>query len=186
MSEELRIKGQAIRSFMGAVRAHWGEQVAERITASLSEEVQTALRYGGVVASGWYPIAWYRELHAALQEATGEGIAASRRVGAEGTRRDLGTVHRFVVRLFSPRTLLGQCQRIFRMYYDGGIIEDELRGGNQGIIRFSECHGFDEAVFADVIGGMFAILEECGGNAVQCSVEQRKPGGMVACFTWTE
>ncbi|MEO9141715.1 MAG: hypothetical protein ABI332_05545 [Polyangiaceae bacterium] len=80
---ETKLKGVNFRSFMKAFRVLRGEEAVERMLADLPSEVSRALRYGGIVAGGWYPVAWYRLMHASAQHVTNSGQELVRAIGLE-------------------------------------------------------------------------------------------------------
>src|SRR5258708_1622150 len=90
---ESEIKGLSLRNYPIALRAIRGDDVADRTIASLSHELREGLLRGTILASGWYPVAYKRELHQAGAKVTGEpGLA--RVMGYEMTKRDLSGIYR--------------------------------------------------------------------------------------------
>ena len=59
-----------------------------------------------------------------------------------------------------PRDLkmIQQAPRIFRLFYDGGEVSMTETGKDFGVIEFNGWHGFDRAIWADVIGGIEGVL----------------------------
>src|SRR5258706_14900955 len=99
---ESEIKGLSLRHYPVALRALRGDDIADRMLGALSPELRDGLERGTILAGGWYPVAWKRELHAAGSKGTGEpGLA--RFMGYEMTKRDLSGIYRTFVRIATPR-----------------------------------------------------------------------------------
>src|SRR4051812_34914624 len=116
---ESEMKGLSLRNYPLALAALRGEAVVAKMMACLKPELRKALQLGTILPSGWYPVAWKRELHAAGFEATGEAHLAWR-MGAEMTKRDLTGIYRVFLRVLSPRFVLSCGSRIFSTYFRFG------------------------------------------------------------------
>lgn len=167
MTREIRVKGQGFHGFLAALEQVCGRESVAATLAALRGDAGEAIRSGTVLPIGWYPIAWYRQLHATAQEATGLGSSLARDIGREATRHDLNTVYRLLLRMISPETLLKQANRILHMYADGGsvLILESSRGGAR--VRYIECYGCDRNVFEDMIGSTETMLDACGARNVR-------------------
>ncbi len=164
VSREVKLKGQAFRGLCGALRQRHGDAVHERVLAAMPGEAGQALRYGSIVAGGWYPIAWYRELHAAIQQTLGKDPETPRQLSRLATKNDINGVYRFVLSFLSPGALLSQWPRIWGLYCDGGkITTTPQEAGVQ--LEFSGCIGHDRLIWLDLSGGIEAMLEACHGKA---------------------
>jgi hypothetical protein len=162
---EVRCKGVMFRSTLNALDRLRGEGAADRALALLSPEVSHALR-GGLVATGWYPVAWLRELHDAAQRACGSGPQLARAIGYEAARADFRGVYRFLASLLAPEKLIELTPRI----WDGGRTQftEAREGMSSG--RYTECRGFDHNIWESIIGGSIAILEIGGAKNVRIRV----------------
>ncbi len=69
---ESEIKGQSLRNYPITLRAIRGDDVADRMLELLSPELRSGLEMGTILAGGWYPVAFKRELHQAGAKVTGE------------------------------------------------------------------------------------------------------------------
>jgi len=169
-TEEVRCKGVMFRSTLSALERLRGQDAVDRSLAMLSPEVGQALRTGGVAATGWYPVAWLRELHGATQRACGAGPQLARAIGHEAAGADLRGVYRFLASLVSPETLISMTPRLWNTYWDGGQTKFlELRMGmSRGCT--SGCRGFDRSIWESIIGGSIAILEMGGAKHVRMRV----------------
>jgi len=136
-----------------------GRDEVERTFRALPREIERAIRDGAVVASGWYPIDWYRELHAAMRTACREtGYELAHELGREATQSDFSGIYRLMLRVVSSELLVSQAPRIFRMYFAGGEVGMAEVDSGWGVIEFVGWHGFDRAIWADVMGGIEGIL----------------------------
>jgi hypothetical protein len=167
---ECEMKGLSLRNYVTTLASIRGEAVAAKVLASVSPELRAALQTGKILPSGWYPVAWKRELHAAGREVTGEPRLAWT-MGAEMTKRDLGGIYRAFLRIVSPRFVLSAGSRIFSTYFRPGSMRVvETRSGFVRVV-FDGCAGFDRNMWQDVLGGCQATLEAAGANAVRLHIE---------------
>lgn len=158
------------RSTVNALASLRGQEAADRALALLSPELGQAMRSGGVAASGWYPVAWLRELHGAAQRACGAGPQLARAIGYEAAGADFRGVYRLLASLLSPETLLSLAPRVWRTYWDGGQTKLlEARKGMSRGLTFG-CHGFDRSIWESIIGGSIALLEIGGAKNVRMRV----------------
>jgi hypothetical protein len=167
---ESEIKGLSLRNFPIVLASLRGDDVVAQVLGSVSPKLRDGLQSGGILASGWYPVGWKRELHAAACKVTGEpGLA--RVMGAEMTKRDLQGVYRAFLRVVSPRFVLSLGSRIFSSYFRPGSMR--VMESRSGFVRvaFGDCGGFDENIWRDVFGGCEATLEVAGGQFVRLHVE---------------
>lgn len=167
---ELRTKGVSLKSFLATLERLHGRAAVEKTISSLTNEPRDAISYGKVVAGGWYPIGWFKELHAAAQRAVGAGPELSRRIGYEGTRADFRGVYKFVASMFSPETLIKQSARVWKTYWDGGEFMIEEAGPGRVRARCARCFGFDANLWQNVIGGVQSALEIAGARDVELRV----------------
>jgi hypothetical protein len=155
----VRAKGIAFWSFLTTLERVRGTDDLEATKAELPREIAEALRLGEVVATGWYPIGWYRELHAAMNRACRqEGFELSHRIGRDSALADFRGIYRLLMRVVSSEMLVSQAPRLFRLYYEGGEVGMAETGKGLGVVEFSGWHGFDRAMWADVTGGMEGVL----------------------------
>jgi hypothetical protein len=159
VSRAVRTKGIAFRAFLTTLERLRGSDSVEATLAALPPEISGPLRLGEVVASGWYPVAWYRELHAAMNRACGEtGFDLSRRIGIESTIADFRGIYRLLLRVVSSETLVSQAPKLFKMFFDGGEVAMIETAKGFGVIEFSGWHGFDRAIWSDVAGAVEGVL----------------------------
>ncbi len=159
-----KTKGLQFRSFMRALRSLRGELAAEATLAELRKELREALQYGTFVTSGWYPVEWYAELHAAAQRATREGVELARAVSKAGIQEDFRGVYRLVTLALSPQAIFRWAPKVVSLYYDTGMlaIDTAAKGVVRG--RFVGFEGFDRNLWEDMIGGTTGVMELAGAK----------------------
>jgi hypothetical protein len=159
MTGEVRAKGITFGSLLSSLERLRGPDAVAATYRELTPEIASALRLGAVVTTGWYPIEWYRALHAAVSRACpGEGSELARKLGREGSIQQFRGIHRLLLRVISSELLVSQAPKIFRMFFDGGEVAMAEVGTGLGVIEFSGWHGFDRSIWNDVVGGMEGFL----------------------------
>jgi hypothetical protein len=160
----------SLKSFLATLERLRGRAAVEKTIALVSPELREALEYGKVVASGWYPVGWFKELHAAAQKATDEGPELSHKIGYEGTRSDFRGIYKFVASMFSPETLLKQSPRVWKSYWDGGELVITEASDGRARARCARCFGFDRNLWLNVVGGVQSALEIAGAMKVEVKI----------------
>jgi len=164
---EARTKGMNFRAFLGSLARIRSKDAVEATLDAAPKEVRDAIRFGQIIASGWYPVGWYRELYLAAQRALNLGIELPREVGRDSTTHDFNSVFRLALRLVSVETAFGQAHRIVMLYYDGGSVETLGVRPGVGRLRFSRWIGFDRNIWEDLGSSAEAIASLCGGKNVR-------------------
>jgi hypothetical protein len=166
---ESEIKGLSLRNYPIVLRAMRGNDVADRVLASLSRELRDGLAMGTIIAGGWYPVGYKRELHQAGAKVTGEpGFA--RIISNEMTQRDLTGIYRTFVRIARPRFVLSLASRIFSTYFRPGVMRVVERRHGFVKVELSDCFGFDANMWQDVFGGCEAALELAGAKTCRIRI----------------
>lgn len=165
------VKGIALRNFSVVLAALRGEKFAKEVLAAISPTLRDALQTGKIVPSGWYPLEWYRELHAGVRRVTGGEPGVAWLIGRESTKHDMTGIYRIFLRIVSPHYILSAGSRIFGTYYRPGTMRVlESRGGFSRV-AFENCAGFDRHVWNDVLGGCEVSLELAGARVVRVHLE---------------
>ena len=166
---ESEIKGLSLRNYPIALRALRGDEIADRVIASLSRDLREGLVGGTILAGGWYPVAYKRELHAAGCKVTGEpGLA--RVMGYEMTKRDLSGIYRTYVRIATPRFVLSLGARIFSPYFRPGTMRVVENRDGFVSVELTGCAGFDGNIWRDVAGGCEATLVVSGATSCRLRI----------------
>ena len=164
------VKGITLRSAMRALEQLRGKAVSEAATKAMPAELADAVRYGTILASRWYPISWYKDLHSGIVSATNEGDRIIREVEREAARADMTGVYSIAFKLLSPQTLISLSSRLFSTYYDTGSVETvEARKGYVRI-RWSGCTGFNRTIWLGIFASCEMMLELAGGKNVRTHV----------------
>ena len=174
-SGERRCKGVMLRNRLELIGQLHGGAALQATLDNLPEEVGSALRYRSIVATGWYPIAWLRELHAAAVTATRLGPELARQLGHEGAVKNFTTIHRLLLSASSPAAVIARAPRVLRTYFDGGEIELLESTDGMNASRWTKCDGFDRNIWESMLGGCEAALSLSGAKDVR--VRLRSGGG---------
>lgn len=165
----VRVKGTAFRSVLAAAGDLRGPEFVEQVKAKIPGAAGDAIRLGGVVSSGWYPVAWFAALYGTIVRLSGEKDFA-REVGRASTRRDAGSVLRVFFRVLTIPMLLGQAGRVFKMFFEGCDARIEIVSSKHVIVRWSGCHGFDRNVWLDQLGTCEELFALHGGRDLSIEV----------------
>jgi len=182
------MKGLSLRNYPLVLADIRGSEVAAKMMAALPAQLRNDLETGVVVPSGWYPVAWKRELHQAGRKVTGEPRLA-RLMGNEMTKRDLNGVYRAVIRIASPAMVISASARIFSRYLRPGRMSVIEQGEGFARVLFENCYDFDENMWNDVLGGCEAALELTGSKVVRIRLEEGGQDGdttTIAMGSWTD
>jgi hypothetical protein len=175
MGGELRCKGVMLRNRLDLVGVLHGDRAIERTLALIPKEISDPLRYGGVTASAWYPISWLRWLHSAAADATSSGLELARILGREGASKNLTTIHRMLLPVLSPTSVIERSPRVLRTYFDGGEIEVVESTAGRAVSHWKGCRGFDRNIWESMLGGCEAALSL--SRAKEVRVRLSKGGG---------
>ena len=168
-------KGSNFVGLLRAIEKRHRAAAVQPVLEAVEGDAGSALRQGQVLSMGWYPVAWYADLHAAVDRTFGGGANGARSLGYEATSSDFGSVHRLVASMpgqrqpdLSIETIFGQTHRLMGLYWKGGSIERmELRTGFARL-RFGNWHGFTRLVWEDLMGSIEAVLNLAGGKNTRC------------------
>jgi hypothetical protein len=164
---EPRVKGVSFKSVLRALETLHGPSSVEACMSTMPSEVADGFRYGTILASGWYPIGWYRALLAAAQTAAGQGDRALFEIGRQCARQDMTGVYRLGFKLLSPQTVIRLASRLFSNYYDTG--ECLVVSARVGFVhaRWLGCRGFDRRLWSDAFGAAHMFMELAGASNIR-------------------
>ena len=167
--ETPKVKGITLRSAAQAFQLVRENHYAAAIDA-MPQPLANGLRYGTIAASHWYPLEWYRDLHAAFTSVTKEGERVIREVERQAARADMTGVYRIAFKLLSPQTLISLSSRLFSRYYDTGRVETlESREGYVRL-RWTGCSGFNRSIWVGIFASCEELLELAGAKNVRVHV----------------
>lgn len=185
--DEPRVRGVPILSLLGAVRTLAGYDAVNRMMGVLPVGLRDAVGHRQLVSKEWYPLGWYRALHAAAQKATGRGRELAKLIGRETTRADFSGVNRVFLLVMSPQALIAKAPKVFEQYFtEGTIVTPEVRAGFTRL-EWRGCAGFDRNVWDDMVGSVEALIELAGGRDVRVEVLSGGEDGdadTVMAVTW--
>jgi hypothetical protein len=162
------VKGFAFETTLRELSALRGAGVAHTVHDRLAPE----LRDGGILANGWYPLAWYRAMLGAMREVTREGPELMRLLGHRAVHTDLSTIHRTVLKLLSPKKITEIGGRYFRRVYDTGSMTVVSEDATRITARFADCAGFDRNMWLEVSGSIEGFVELAGGREVTVRITE--------------
>src|SRR5690242_18501940 len=113
---ELQVKGLAFRGVIAAAQRLLGDAVADKMLPYLPDELARAIRLNAILTGGWYPIAHYRALHAALGRVSGRGPELSRTLGHDATVDDFRGIYRVLAFVLSPEFLIRRAPGLWGRY----------------------------------------------------------------------
>jgi hypothetical protein len=180
---DTRVKGQGFRGILSAIELMFGSAALADVRTHLDRETKLE----SIVASGWYPLAWYRDLHRAAALALPGETDLAYVLGREAMRQDLGGVYRFVLRLLGPDRTFRHAEKVLSTYWENArftAIEEEP---GRILAKFSEMRGLDDACWRDLVGGTTVIAETTMGREARLTVlagGRRGHESMTAELAW--
>jgi hypothetical protein len=165
-----QVKGVAFRSALRALEQLRGPPTVESAVSVMIPDLAQSIRYGTLIASGFFPIEWYRSLFSAVVATTGETDGIVRNIGRECARLDMTGIYRTSFKLLSPQSIFGLGSRLFSNYYDTGtvVIVESRKGFARA--RWTNCVGFDQNLWVEVFGAAEMYLELAGANHIRIRV----------------
>jgi hypothetical protein len=174
------LKGVAVLGMLESVRRLRGAAVADGAIETLNPELRDLLRRNLLTKSGWYPVTWYRELLAALQQVARGGVEVVREASRAAVQHDLQHgIYKVVVRVLSPEWLMRMTPQVFRSYYRNGscTVTVAKGSGHGGSVSFAGCSGFDAAMWEDLVGGCLGLLDAAGAKNARVGGRRGGRGG---------
>lgn len=135
-------------------------------------DLGTFLDSSSVRPTGWYPIGWYCHLHDALRVDAEDPQRLAWEVGRKSVYEDLtrGPFRSFL-KIVWPGFLVERAPVLFRSYFKKGRLKVESVARRETVfeLTFTQCAGFDAAIFQDIFGGIEGAL--LAARAQEISVE---------------
>jgi hypothetical protein len=182
---EIRVKGTVLSGIVRASGAQHAGTSRARLLQAVDGELRVAIETNSIMPTVWYPVGFYRAL---LTFVRAEDPARLEAVIRSATRDTVGVIHRALMRMFSPDTLISRSARIFGTYFEGEM-ESRLRSPGFALVKWSSCHGFDGNCWAAQLHTLSELVAMAG--VARCSravVEGGRDGdsGMVVEVHWGE
>jgi hypothetical protein len=167
---EPHVKGVSFRSVLQALEALRGGEVVKNCTAQLPPDLAEAFQYGTILASGWYPIQWYRALLDSVRKSACSGEQFLFQIGRQCMLQDTTGVYRAVFNLLSPQTVIRVTPRLFNNYYDTG--KCSVVDATSGYARacWIDCEQFDRNMWCELFGGTEKLLELAGAKHIRTRI----------------
>lgn len=156
-------KGVALRGVLGAADRALGAGTTERAIAAL-EGTAERYRVEPLLASSWYDVGVYVELHAALRRVTGRGLELARELGYSASKHDLSGAYAWLAAKLSAKQLVTWGPRLLQIYARGvefQVVEERDRS-RRVLFRIE---GADRAIWLDLAGSLEAILDTAGARS---------------------
>ena len=96
---------------------------SKRIEKAATGELANALRFGGVVASGWYELSLYRSLWHLLSDQLKLDDAGIRLLTQKATALSINTIYRTLAKITTPSMLISFGAKVFNNFYDNAHFE---------------------------------------------------------------
>lgn len=185
---EVVAKGINFKTFVRVYGREHGPDAVARVAAALHCELGQILTEDRLVSRAFYPIAWYRELHRVARREVRAGPEFHRWMGREAVSHDFSGVYRALTFVLTPSLVMKMAPRTLGAYYRGAHMYVTDARSSFTRARWINCHGFDSAVWQDLLGGCEAILTACGARDVRIELEAGGGDGddsAVATATWS-
>jgi eukaryotic-like serine/threonine-protein kinase len=177
---EIRVKGSVLLAVLQATQDLDRSGLREATVRRLEGELAESVRSGGPMATEWYPIAWHRELLGAV--ASHAGTTGLRDVVRRSTRDSVGRIHRVVVRMLTPDTLISRSSKLFTSFFEASFTAHR-EGTGLTRIAWSGCHGFDRNCWLAQVHTVEEMVTMSGAKLLRKSVlfggEDRDPEMML-------
>ena len=167
MSDEIRLKGSVLWGVIQALERVRGWDGREQIVGELKGDFSEGVRTRSIIATGWYPIAWHRELLAAIVRHGGR--TSLREAVRLSTRDNLGSIHRILVRVMSRDALLRQGDRVFSSFFEARTISTR-ESPKLSRVEWTGCRGFDANVWSAQSETVHELLEMAGAKVKRSHV----------------
>lgn len=183
---EIRVKGINFTVGLEALQRIYGTAARRSIEKKLPGAAGEALRFGGLVIGGWYPVSWYRDFWNAAEDVFDADEAAARRVGKLATEISVNVAYRALARMTSPKMLLAMSARAFGHYFQQATLVVTHPLPNRLTAKWRNCDGFNSMIWHVVEGGCMYFIEATGAKDVTFSVVSGGDSAnhMLANLTW--
>lgn len=119
--DEVRVKGTPVKSFLSFLDQDLTADQRAEIFRSAPSELAGRMRDRQILATEYVPVTVLNQLTIEAARIKGEPMESfARRAGAFAAREAVNTVMRFLVRIFTPDTLLQKAGAIWKTVYDRG------------------------------------------------------------------
>lgn len=181
-----RLRGNGFFNIQQWVLQHHGEVGWAAVVASLEAADRERLRE--VRVADWYPLVLQARLLRAIDDRFGEGdLRLARKIGGDQAERDLDRgVITWLFRLFSPMTMLGNMNVVWRRFHDSGRWTASF-GGSTVVVTVHDWENVDRANCADVEGYLEHLAQRLSRSTGYMRHTRCRLDGFEACeFVYSE
>lgn len=135
-SSEVRVKGTPVKSFLAFLDQDLTAEQRSRVFEGVPGELASRMRDRQILATEFVPVTVLNQLTSEAARVKGESVDSfARRAGSFAAKEAVNTVMRFLVRVFTPDTLLQKGGAIWKTVYDRGELRTVKEGdGNARVI----------------------------------------------------
>lgn len=161
---ELNVKGLTFSSVLGAIEELKGPDFRREVVQGMTDEPREAIELGAMIASGWYPLCWYREMFESAVALDGTP-SFPREVGRASVMRDVQGVHRVLMRVITIDMLQRSSSRLFEKYFQPAELRVERLAKTSRRVSYLGCGGFDHNLWQEQLGVHEELLKHTGVKA---------------------
>lgn len=181
------VKGVAFRTVLLSFERLHGQSRVNLALSHLNDEARTALRYGTLLPSGWYPVEWYADLLQAVVKASHGGSDVIRNIATMSVEHDVRGVYRFFVEHLKPATVLSVYGKLFPRYYSPGKLTVIREDARHFTVHVRDCLGFTALMWQEIHASGRHLLTLSGASNVRDRVTKGGRDGdafMVVEASW--
>jgi hypothetical protein len=186
MSDEIRTKGSNLLSTIAAIATARSAELRDAVVRDIPGQAGEEIRHKSIIAAGWYPIAWQRDLLKTIVDHT-QDAAIIRELGRHSTRATVPTIQRVFMKLISPHTLIKQGGRLFSSYFENATVSVTNVDKQVERITWKDCHGFDKNCWRDQLGSTEELVVLSGAKVLRTKIISGGENGdaaMVLDLAW--
>jgi hypothetical protein len=177
------MKGQGFRAWLTVYEQVCGAPAKAAVLDALPVELSNAIRFGGIVSSGWYAIEWYEALYEAHGRVGPRIPGFARKMGRLTTEHDLRGVYSFIVRMLSPATVFTNSARVAKLYIQQVDVTVLKNSDASAEVRLV-VPGATQSIWDELVGGTEAILEANRAVDPRCDMTVTEPGVAILSAQW--
>lgn len=134
-----QVKGTPLRSFLAFLDQELTPEERERVFAKVPGDTAARLKGKQVLATEYVPVSLLNRITEEAAHVKGEPVDAfARRAGRFGARDAVNTVMRFLLRVFTPDSLIQKGAAVWGSVYDRGRLEAVREPGTRARVILHE------------------------------------------------
>jgi hypothetical protein len=186
MTQEIRTKGSNLLGIITALETMRNAELRDAVVRDVPGDGGEELRHKSIIAAGWYPIAWQRDILKTIVDHT-KDAAVIRELGRHSTRATVPMIQRVFMKLISPHTLIKQGGRLFSSYFENASVSVENVDKQVERLTWKDCHGFDKNCWRDQLGSTEELVALSGAKVLRTKIMSGGEDGdhaMVLDLAW--